>query len=190
VVYNLNWLTNDYLTLVTWQTRVENVQPAKEIAIHAVIKNSNHFRAWSTKITKGILRGVRYQRRCKRVWQNLDSTLHWRRYRASDVKRGSEQETRVRFVVTSWTRLGDLRCDSEMSGPLDKQDDAADQVPASICRVHCGFCNVMLAVCRIIILKIDIDSSYVTLKSESGRVCEEILTSALSIYFCQVRWFT
>ncbi|CAM6030823.1 unnamed protein product [Sphagnum balticum] len=33
-----------------------------------------------------------------------------------------------------------------MSGPLDTQDDAADQVPASICRVHCGFCNVMLAV--------------------------------------------
>ncbi|CAM6034695.1 unnamed protein product [Sphagnum compactum] len=57
-----------------------------------------------------------------------------------------------------------------MSGPLDTQDDAADQVPASICRVHCGFCNVMLAVCRIIILKIDIDSSCVTLKSESGRV--------------------
>lgn len=184
MVYNLNWLTNDYLTLVTWQTRAENVQPAKEIAVHAVIKNSNHFRAWSTKVTRGILRVVRYQRRCKRVWQNLDSTLHWRRYRASDVKRGSEQETRVRFVITSWTRLGDLRCDSEMSGPLDTQDDAADQVSASICRVHCDFCNVMLAVCRIIILKIDIDSSCVTLKSEPGRVCEEIPTSALSIYFC------
>lgn len=91
MVYNLNRLTNDYLTLVTWQTRVENV-PAKEIAIHAVIKNSNHFRAWSTKITKGILRGVRYERRCKRVWQNLDSTLHWRRYRASDVKRGASKK--------------------------------------------------------------------------------------------------